>query len=192
VGTIVLEAQTVSENLTIIGQRSWHLRFLILNASEAHGKVFRLLDCIRYWHENQCENPCDKLYGLQAILDENERIEVDYDSSPTQVFLHAVAIVMATQVWGHCAADVWKLARSMGVTEWRSINKDSLKAVVALAEIKKKRNEPQKQLQQELHACLICLADLDTPAFRDWIGDRRIDEEIPEDMWIEKLDSILL
>jgi hypothetical protein len=46
-----------------------------------------------------CEDPRDKVYGLNAFVHKDSRVEVDYSKSVEEVFLEAIRVIRAAQMW---------------------------------------------------------------------------------------------
>jgi hypothetical protein len=75
--------------------------------------------------EAECQDPRDKVFGLQALVIAYDRVEVDYSASTTDVFLTVVHNVLETEREDHAGFDpeyesyvklsLHQLARSMGI-----------------------------------------------------------------------------
>jgi hypothetical protein len=46
-----------------------------------------------------CEDPRDKVYGLNAFVHKDSRVEVDYSKSVEEVFLEAIRVISAAHMW---------------------------------------------------------------------------------------------
>jgi hypothetical protein len=68
----------------------------IVDGIESHrAGTLSLMTAVRRWSQNACEDPRDKVYGLQAMLCESERLPIDYSKSIQEVLIDAIVILCA-------------------------------------------------------------------------------------------------
>lgn len=73
-----------------------------------------LLDCLRLFAHHKCEDPRDKVYGLMGLVKQEERLYVDYQKTPHEVFL-----------------DVLK---SMSLSRWQTVDYDVFHQLIYTSE----------------------------------------------------------
>jgi hypothetical protein len=95
---------------------------LLSRILELHGNVFRHrvmtpLQAIYAFSERKCQNPLDRYYGLQGLLAERYRLEVDYAKSLIEVFLDAVVMIVRSGYSNeeYCKDAIMSLAQAMGI-----------------------------------------------------------------------------
>jgi hypothetical protein len=87
---------------------------------------YKLLSAVNAFRRSQCEDPRDKVYGLQGIVLPLDRIPVDYAKTVLEVWVDTANRVIASehrasdQLYGFVAADLLDLARPMGLVTTRA------------------------------------------------------------------------
>jgi hypothetical protein len=75
---------------------------------------------IRNFSANECADPRDKIYGLQALFEPDERLNVDYSKSVEAVFLDATERLATGTDWTKVESTVRTLGYSMGLLDFDS------------------------------------------------------------------------
>ena len=61
-------------------------------------KLYSFSSLLRTFGQSGCQDPRDKVYGLQGMLEEQQRMEINYAKSVYEVFLDAVVIVAKNKI----------------------------------------------------------------------------------------------
>ena len=69
--------------------------------SKPYKPVHSLYDTIKYFSDNGCHDPRDRVYGLLGIVKEHERVVVDYSNSVEEVYLSVLKVLSMRSVWEH-------------------------------------------------------------------------------------------
>lgn len=165
----------------------------------AHGFRPSLATTIGTWYNQKCENLRDKVYGIQGIISEAERVNVDYAKSVKDVFIDAVTVIMLSyEGLGNNVVHVWNLASSMGVDEWITMDTSQLPDIMALAKVHTEthwrsgashssivaRTGPQFKLSQSsLRDALLLLMEKEQAALAAWIQTQRQAAGLPDGAW---------
>lgn len=64
-----------------------------------------------------CADPRDKVYGLMGIVEEDERLDVDYEKAPRGVLLDAIEVIMKRLDEDVTGATQWELTHVVSVRE---------------------------------------------------------------------------
>jgi hypothetical protein len=93
------------------------LRWLCHSTYHPQGREIRLSDALGICARSTCFNPRDKIYGLQGMLSNAERVKVDYNKPSKVVYAEAVALLATRVSLCHVlACSGAYLAQSMGIS----------------------------------------------------------------------------
>jgi hypothetical protein len=67
-------------------------------AQRANKRIIPLEEAIGLALERQCADVRDKVFGLQACIDPEQRVDVDYDATPEQVFWQVLRVFRAMEL----------------------------------------------------------------------------------------------
>ncbi|KAI9686430.1 MAG: hypothetical protein M1822_003776 [Bathelium mastoideum] len=70
-------------------------------------KLYSFSSLLRTFGQSECEDPRDKVYGLQGMLEEQHRMEIDYAKSVYEVFHDAVVIVIKDTIAPRTATEAF-------------------------------------------------------------------------------------
>jgi hypothetical protein len=71
------------------GQDAYMVEFILEYGRVSMATIFLNLA------DQKCSKPHDRIYGIQSLLNESERLEVDYDKTIQQVFLEIADVMLA-------------------------------------------------------------------------------------------------
>lgn len=97
----LLEQDFFSLDNLALNRHQWPPSFFSLRherqrQTELHATRRRgMADMLHTFRFQSCEDPRDKIYGLMGLVDEDERVVVDYAKSVQQVFMDAVLVTCA-------------------------------------------------------------------------------------------------
>lgn len=101
-------------------------RWIMQNRGNQHQRetslrpINSIYDCFENTADNKCEDPRDKLFGLQSLLAERDRISIDYNKATRLVFLEgAVTLMLRTfdATYENISRCMYFFGRGMGVID---------------------------------------------------------------------------
>lgn len=66
----------------------------IQNTVEMRGKLMNLEHVVKSCAESRCQDPRDKVYGIQSLVQESERVSIDYGKSTREVLVDAAVVIL--------------------------------------------------------------------------------------------------
>lgn len=99
---------------------------LVLHTFGQSSGVPDLIWYIRRFSSNKCEDARDKVYGLQGLVHQTKRVEVDYNKRPFDVW---VDVVLACPTDRHFEV-LWHLGEDMGIETADIVSLDSFLALL--------------------------------------------------------------
>lgn len=118
-----------------------------------------------------CVDPRDQVYGVQALVREQDRIDVDYSRSKTEVFADAVCVLIHEYLLEFDCAAIDGLARRMGVDAWIESSL-KIKQCTHWFWGEWRGNEWKRGNRSELHNMILFIAEGDLATYRELLLER--------------------
>lgn len=164
-------------------KKQGHLNTLLHNVQANH-RTWSLNYVLRAWGGNRCQDPRDKILGLQAIVAYEERVEIDYTKTAEQVFIDAVAIVLVGGWWdSHGTEYLATLAQDMGVHAWLGVKDKPLKPYAVLARLRWQKGLDLDLFKESVALGLSYLLHGETHLVEQWIETQQSAMMITASEW---------
>jgi hypothetical protein len=172
------------------------LTWVIQEFLRSHKKDISAIEAYKYCCNSECNDPRDKVYGLQAILRRGQRVSIDYSRSAKEVFFSVMSKFSESGKWMEAVIyDMAYLARAMGL----EMDKDLARALgfryTVLPPLDQRR---LPHVAGSLRPPLQLISTVDRPDDDDgyttsklnyiedgWEFDRCIEDKWEFDAWIE-------
>ena len=131
----------------------------------------RSLDRIPGKGPRKCVDPRDQVYGVQALVREQDRIDVDYSKSTPNVFADAVCVLIHKGLLGVDDAIIDGLARRMGVDAWIESSLE-VRLCTQWFMGEWRGNEWKRGNRSELHNMILFIAEGDLATYIELLLER--------------------
>ena len=147
------------------------VHFLVFEKLGVRKNLLSLVQVAAISHASECEDPRDKLYGIQALIQEEHRQTIDYAKTPSEVFADAAFILLtANEPLTNHPSILSKLAWEMGL----GYNSARWELVINFAATGYIRHGYTFcQLQEQLKLVIGYISDKRTHLFASWAEEHR-------------------
>jgi hypothetical protein len=136
---------------------------------------------------SKCEDPRDQVYGLQALVRENQRLEVDYSKAALDVWLDTVA--RETETWEASPKSARYLAWAMGLSVARSYG--SFDGIFAVAcAYRSRKMFTRHEVGEEVRKTLALAAEWREEDVDKWVENQREKLKIGAFEWKVFLENL--
>ncbi|KIW09151.1 uncharacterized protein PV09_00087 [Verruconis gallopava] len=152
-----------------VGSAPLQLHFLVAESEHIKRKPLSLMGAIRYCYDSLCEDLRDKVYGLQALIQDEQQLDIDYAKSRDQVFVDTIMMILSTDLYAARIHDcMLQLARAMQIQNWCDKGSRPLEAIIELTKIYSAKASLSNWYREELQFGLMTLVEGDDAAFDEW------------------------
>ena len=165
------------------------LDFLLVESYHIKRRPLDFGDVIISCYDSSCHDVRDKVYGLQAIIKEVQRVTIDYARSPEQIFVDTVVKLLLAES-GRMYVKLWHLARVMGIYQWCDKGPNVVSAVLALARYYTDKSAVNEWFENELRTAVMYLIGSDSALLEEWISWHRGYASLSKMQWKQLTDAV--